>query len=90
MGSTLQASKSSYPVYALSSHSLPVIRCLATEIGEAEINLNQYQSGLYTLGALSPLFANLGNKNPAYLGLQHQEKTHHRVNSTFQIVETLG
>ncbi|KAE8450013.1 hypothetical protein EG329_007152 [Mollisiaceae sp. DMI_Dod_QoI] len=86
MGSTLQASKSSYPVYALSSHSLPVIRCLATEIGEAEINLNQYQSGLDTLGALSPLFANLGNKNPAYLGLQHQEKTHHRVNSTFQIL----
>ncbi|KAF8866151.1 hypothetical protein BDZ45DRAFT_780776 [Acephala macrosclerotiorum] len=86
MGSTLQASKASYPVFAESSHSLPVIRCLATDVNEAEISIHQHQSGLETLGALSPLFSKLGNENPASLGLQFRDTLQKSTKSTFQIL----
>ncbi|CZR57485.1 related to GRC3 Protein required for cell growth and possibly involved in rRNA processing [Phialocephala subalpina] len=86
MGSIIQASKISYPVFALLSHSVPVIRCLATDINEAEISLRQYQPGLETLGALSPLYSNLGNKNLASLGIQSQENLEKPTKSTFQIL----
>lgn len=89
MGSILQASNTSYPVLALSSHSLPVIRCPATDISEAEISIRKYQCGLETLGALSPLFSNIGNNNAASLGLQFREILQKPRKSTFQIVRTL-
>ncbi|KUJ14700.1 uncharacterized protein LY89DRAFT_783791 [Mollisia scopiformis] len=86
MGCILQASKASYPVFALSSHSLPVIRCSATEIDDAEIVLCQYKSGLETLGALSPLFANLGNQNLTSLGAPFKDLPQNSTISSFQIL----
>lgn len=89
MGYTLQASETSYPVFALASHSLPVIRCLGTEIDDAEISLHQYQSGIETLAALSPLFDNLGNNHACSVGSPYDDTPQIPVKSTFQIVSTL-
>lgn len=86
MGSTLQASEKLYSVYALSSQSLLVIRCLATEVYEAEIVIHQHQSGLETLGALSPLFDNLGNKHSSHLGAPYNNILQGPISSTFQLV----
>jgi polynucleotide 5'-hydroxyl-kinase GRC3/NOL9 len=85
LGATLQPSKSRYRIYAPLSHSLPVIRCLATDINEAEVCLYQCVSGLGHLKSLSPLFGRLWNDGSGPLGQEY--KTLLKLEkSTFQIV----
>ncbi|KAK6582709.1 hypothetical protein PZA11_005117 [Diplocarpon coronariae] len=68
MGSTLQQSNRFYRVFAASSHSLPVIRCLSTEVDSAEVLLRVCNSGLNLLEKLSPLFGRLWQDQSCPLG----------------------
>jgi hypothetical protein len=87
LGATLQPSKSRYRVYVPLSHSLPVIRCLPTDINEAEICLHQCESGLDHLKSLSPLFGRLWNDGSGPLG--HNYETLSKIKrSSFQIVSS--
>lgn len=86
LGARLSPSETTHWVYALPSHSLPVIRCSSSNCDEAEIQLHQYRSGLLDLGDLSPVFQGLGvNDGRDLLGIPYPEGTIKR-KSTFQLV----
>lgn len=74
------------PVYALSSHSLPVIRYLESEDNEVIISLGEMKKfGLRPLKKLSPLFSRLWNESATILdGEASSDKK-----SSFQIVRCL-
>ncbi|TAQ89875.1 hypothetical protein B7494_g1810 [Chlorociboria aeruginascens] len=86
LGSTLKASKITYPVYAPSSHSLPVIRCLETDVDGAVIRIHQSRRGLSELESLSPLFGMLWNQNSGPLNLDYESLFSRENGSTFQIL----
>ncbi|KAL5323330.1 hypothetical protein ACEPPN_007864 [Leptodophora sp. 'Broadleaf-Isolate-01'] len=86
MGSTLQPSKASHRVFAASSHSLPVIRCLSTDINSADIVLRNCYSGLEDLEMMSPLFGRLWNYHSGPLGAEHEDLLPRFKNSTFRIL----
>jgi polynucleotide 5'-hydroxyl-kinase GRC3/NOL9 len=86
MGSILKASKTKYRVYAPSSHALPVIRCLATDVDEADICLFSFDNGLGHLKRLSLLFGKLWNDNSGALGAGLRFLMQSNKRSTFQIV----
>lgn len=86
MGATLPSSQIRYRVSAPSSHSLPVIRCLGTDVHDAEINLYQCENGLDSLKSLSPLFGKLWNDGSGALGSEYQSMLQKIKTSTFQIV----
>jgi polynucleotide 5'-hydroxyl-kinase GRC3/NOL9 len=82
LGAVLNASDTVHHVHALSSHSLPVIRYLSSDIEVAEIRLIQYNSGLRSLKYLSPLFGRLWNESATVLGTEGDNTRR----SSFQIV----
>ncbi|CAG8961297.1 hypothetical protein HYFRA_00013758 [Hymenoscyphus fraxineus] len=86
LGATLTASKKSYTVYSPSSHSLPVIRCSATDIKSAEICFQPHKSGLETLQDLSPLFGKLWNEDCGPLGPDFEFLLQNQKPSTYQIL----
>jgi polynucleotide 5'-hydroxyl-kinase GRC3/NOL9 len=88
MGSTLHPSKQSYRVFASCSHSLPVIRCLATDVEGAEIRLHQCEAGLGPIEPLSPLFGKLWNNKSGPLGIEFARLILTNERSTFQVVST--
>ncbi|GFF49492.1 polynucleotide 5'-hydroxyl-kinase grc3 [Aspergillus udagawae] len=61
MGAKLHPSPRLYRVYAPSTHSLPVIKCVAGVDGEAEIEVKSCNSGIYRLRHLSPLYQRIWN-----------------------------
>lgn len=61
MGAKLHPSSRVYRVYAPSTHSLPIIKCVAGVEGEAEIELKSCNSGLSRLRDLSPLYQRVWN-----------------------------
>ncbi|PKX98130.1 putative RNA processing protein Grc3 [Aspergillus novofumigatus IBT 16806] len=61
MGAKLHPSPRLYRVYAPSTHSLPVIKCVAGVDGEAEIEVKSCHSGIYRLRHLSPLYQRIWN-----------------------------
>ncbi|OQE28608.1 hypothetical protein PENSTE_c003G08448 [Penicillium steckii] len=61
MGAKLHPSKKSYRVYAPSTHSLPVIKCVAGVDGEAEVELKSCNNGLARLRDISPLYQKIWN-----------------------------
>ncbi|PLB45756.1 polynucleotide 5'-hydroxyl-kinase grc3 [Aspergillus steynii IBT 23096] len=66
MGAKLHPSSRVYRVYAPSTHSLPVIKCVASVDGAAEIEVKSCHSGIYRLRDLSPLYQRVWNgKNTA-------------------------
>ncbi|TVY46875.1 Polynucleotide 5'-hydroxyl-kinase [Lachnellula occidentalis] len=88
LGATLQASKNLHRVYAPSSHALPVLRCMATEIDAAEVCLHQCESGLGHLKSLSPLFGKLWNDGSGPLGPDFESILRLKHGSTYQIVRS--
>jgi len=88
MGSILQPSKQLYRVFASSSHSLPVMRCLATDSESAELCLYPCEAGLGSLELLSPLFGKLWNDDSGPLGLEYTKLLQKSKGSTYQIVST--
>ncbi|RDL32553.1 uncharacterized protein BP5553_09009 [Venustampulla echinocandica] len=88
LGTTLQASEKMYRVFAPSSHALPVIRCLATDANEAEIHLNQCESGLGSMKSLSPLFGRLWNDGSRPLCSRFESLLRNKRKSTYQIVRS--
>jgi polynucleotide 5'-hydroxyl-kinase GRC3/NOL9 len=86
MGAPLPSSQTRYRVSAPSSHSLPVIRCLGTDVNDAEIRLYQCENGLGSLQFLSPLFGRLWNDGSGALGPEYQSMLQKSKTSTFQIV----
>ncbi|PYH97032.1 polynucleotide 5'-hydroxyl-kinase grc3 [Aspergillus ellipticus CBS 707.79] len=61
MGAKLHPSSRVYRVYAPSTHSLPVIKCIAGVNGEAEVEFKSCHSGIYRLKDLSPLYQRIWN-----------------------------
>ncbi|KAJ5132355.1 hypothetical protein N7448_006513 [Penicillium atrosanguineum] len=61
MGAKLHPSSQVYRVYAPSTHSLPVIKCVAGVDGEAEVEIKSCSSGLSCLRDLSPLYQRIWN-----------------------------
>ncbi|KAH1582177.1 Polynucleotide 5'-hydroxyl-kinase grc3 [Aspergillus fumigatus] len=61
MGAKLHPSPRLYRVYAPSTHSLPVIKCVAGVDGESEIEVKSCNSGIYRLRHLSPLYQRIWN-----------------------------
>lgn len=86
LGATLRASETSYTVFAPSTHSLPVLRCSAAEVNEAEIKLHQCDSGIDLLKPLSSLFGRLWNDDTGALGPEFESVLKRNKKSTFQIV----
>ncbi|KAJ5773608.1 hypothetical protein N7457_008504 [Penicillium paradoxum] len=56
MGAKLHPSSQLHRVYAPSTHSLPVIKCVAGIDGDAEIEIKSCNSGIARLRDLSPLY----------------------------------
>lgn len=67
MGAKLHPSPQVYRVYAPSTHSLPVIKCVAGVDGVAEVEIKSCSTGITRLGDLSPLYQCIwnGKKTPA-------------------------
>lgn len=82
----LHASKKVHRFFASSSHSLPVLRCPATDIDHAELRLQPCESGLSFLKDLSPLFGRLWNDHSGLLGPDYGHLVKNSGRSTFQIV----
>lgn len=61
MGSKLHPSSRVYRVYAPSTHSLPVIKCVAGVDGEAEVEVKSCNTGLSRLSDVSPLYQRIWN-----------------------------
>jgi polynucleotide 5'-hydroxyl-kinase GRC3/NOL9 len=90
LGATLGPSDSFHRVFALSTHSLPVLRCLATDTNDAEVKLRQCDSGLIRMESLSSLFGKLWNDNSGPLGSEYSSLLKENRRSTFQIVGSLS
>jgi len=86
LGATLGPSSSSYRVFAPSTHSLPVLRCVSTDTNDAEIKLRQCNSGISLLRPLSSLFGKLWNDDTGALGSEFTSLLRKNKRSTFQIV----
>jgi polynucleotide 5'-hydroxyl-kinase GRC3/NOL9 len=89
LGATMTAADEAYTIYAPSSHSLPVIRCLGTELDSAEIVLRQHKSGLESLQTLSPLFAKIWNDGKGPFGSECEYFLRYRDTTTYQIVRPM-
>lgn len=63
MGAKLHPSPRVYRVYAPSTHSLPVIKCITGVDGAAEVEIKSCHSGIYRLRDLSPLYHRVWNGN---------------------------
>ena len=90
MGAKLHPSPRVYRVYAPSTHSLPVIKCVAGVEGEAEIEIKSCHSGIYGLRDLSPLYQriwNSRNTSADKLTLKNAPSDHRR---TFSVVSSLA
>ncbi|KAJ9303910.1 hypothetical protein DTO217A2_6610 [Paecilomyces variotii] len=61
MGAKLHPSPNLYRVYAPSTHSLPVIKCVTGIEGYAEVEISSCHSGIYRLEDLSPLYKRIWN-----------------------------
>jgi len=61
MGAKLQPSPQVYRVYAPSTHSLPVIKCVSSMDGYAEIELQSCPNNLDRLKDVSPLYNRIWN-----------------------------
>ncbi|CAI7617709.1 unnamed protein product [Penicillium pancosmium] len=61
MGAKLHPSAHAYRVYAPSTHSLPVIKCVSGVDGEAEVELKSCNNGLARLRDISPLYQRVWN-----------------------------
>lgn len=82
----MSASDERYQVYALSSHSLPVIRCL--DENGSQVRIYQSNTGLTSLKTLSPLFQRLSNQGHLQVSDKHQtsEQDKRTNKSTFQVI----
>lgn len=83
---TLPVSDKRYRIFAPSSHSLPVIRCMATDASDAEISLHQCDSGLKALELLSPLYARMWNNGSRTFGSEYEHLLSNKKRSSFQLV----
>jgi hypothetical protein len=63
MGAKLHPSVKTYRVYAPSTHSLPVIKCVSGVEGFAEIELQSCSSNLQGLKELSPHYSRIWNSS---------------------------
>ncbi|OKP14661.1 Polynucleotide 5'-hydroxyl-kinase grc3 [Penicillium subrubescens] len=61
MGAKLHPSARAFRVYAPSTHSLPVIKCVSGVDGEAEVEIKSCKSGLARLRDFSPLYQKIWN-----------------------------
>lgn len=61
MGAKLHPSPKIYRVYAPSTHSLPVIKCVSGMDGAAEVEIKSCKSGLSQLRDVSPLYQKIWN-----------------------------
>lgn len=61
MGAKLHPSPRVYRIYAPSTHSLPVIKCVAGVDGAAEVEVKSCHNGLSRLRDLSPLYQRIWN-----------------------------
>lgn len=62
IGAKLPPSPKTYRVYAPSTHSLPVIKCVSGVDGYAEVEIQSCYSGIYRLDELSPLYNRVWNR----------------------------
>lgn len=67
MGAKLHPSSQLHRVYAPSTHSLPVIKCVSGIDGDAEVEIKSCNSGIARLRDLSPLYQRIwtGENTPA-------------------------
>ncbi|KAL3436527.1 polynucleotide 5'-hydroxyl-kinase grc3 [Aspergillus tetrazonus] len=88
MGAKLHPSPRVYRVYAPSTHSLPVIKCVTGVNGAAEVEFRSCHSGITRLRDLSPLYQRLwnsGNTPADKLSLKAVEQDARR---TFSVLHT--
>lgn len=93
MGAKLHPSPRVYRVYAPSTHSLPVIKCVAGVGGEAEIEIKSCHSGIYRLRDISPLYQRIWNGNNTSadkLTLKNAPTSHRRTFSVVSFVLSLS
>jgi polynucleotide 5'-hydroxyl-kinase GRC3/NOL9 len=62
MGAKLHPSPKMYRVYAPSTHSLPVIKCVSGVESYAEVEIQSCYSGIYRLQELSLLYNRIWNR----------------------------
>lgn len=66
MGAKIHPSPRLYRVYAPSTHSLPVIKCVSGVDGEAEVEIRSCHSGIHRLRDLSPLYQRIWKGENSY------------------------
>ncbi|RLL96503.1 Polynucleotide 5'-hydroxyl-kinase grc3 [Aspergillus turcosus] len=88
MGAKLHPSPRLYRVYAPSTHSLPVIKCVAGVDGEAEIEVKSCNSGIYGLRHLSPLYQRIWNGKNTPVDKLTLKKASASTKRTFSVLYT--
>lgn len=86
MGAKLHPSPRLYRVYAPSTHSLPVIKCVAGTDGVAEIEVKSCHSGLYRLKDLSPLYQRIWNSKKTKADKSTMKGSSRHARRTFSVV----
>lgn len=89
MGAKLHPSSQVYRVYAPSTHSLPVIKCIAGVGGEAEVELKSCHSGLSRLQDVSPLYQRIWNGQNTRADKVTLEEAASDSRRTFSVVSTV-
>ncbi|PTU25177.1 hypothetical protein P175DRAFT_0451630 [Aspergillus ochraceoroseus IBT 24754] len=90
MGAKLHPSPRVYRVYAPSTHSLPVLKCVSGVDGAAEVEFKSCHSGIYRLRELSPLYQRVWNHKNTPADKLSLQKVGGASKRTFSVLHTSG
>lgn len=90
MGAKLHPSPRVYRVYAPSTHSLPVIKCVTGVDGAAEVEFKSCHSGLTRLRDMSPLYQRVWNSGNSPADKLSLKTVRQDVRRTFSVVSMLS
>ncbi|KAL4785933.1 hypothetical protein BJX76DRAFT_366551 [Aspergillus varians] len=88
MGAKLHPSPRLYRVYAPSTHSLPVIKCVTGVEGAAEVEFTSCHSGVSRLRDLSPLYQRVWNSGSTPADRLSLKAVGHNTRRTFSVLHT--
>ncbi|KAI9373292.1 hypothetical protein BJX61DRAFT_390822 [Aspergillus egyptiacus] len=88
MGAKLHPSPRVYRVYAPSTHSLPVVKCVSGVDGAAEVEFKSCRSGISRLRDLSPLYQRIWNSTNTSADKFSLKKVDPSTRRTFSVLHT--
>ncbi|KAJ5751613.1 hypothetical protein N7520_008530 [Penicillium odoratum] len=88
MGAKLPPSPRVYRVYAPSTHSLPIIKCVSGVEGEAEVQIKSCNTGLSRLRDVSPLYQKVWNGQNTAVDKATLKGAHKNLRRSFSVLYT--